>query len=78
MITFGKLESLYEQHLKKEESIYDDLKEKLYKKYKAEGYQDIWAWKKAENEILELRSHPKNVYQMPSRVPPGYDMGDLD
>ena len=66
-----------EEKLRKEEAIWDELRETLYQKYLQEGYYMWWAREMARQDVLELRSMPQNVHAM--TIPKEQTtQGDLD
>ena len=77
LIGYTDIETLYQEKLRKEEAIWDELRETLYQKYLQQGYYMAWAREKARQDVLELRSMPKNVCTM--KIPPEQcKQGDLD
>ena len=71
----SQLEIAFKMHLNKEEKIWKDLEDKLYQKYLKQGYYMWWARQRAGREVLELRSNPVNIHQMPDKIE---NLGDLD
>ena len=77
LLGYTDIETLYQEKLRKEEAIWDELRETLYQKYLQQGYYMWWAREKARQEVLELRSMPKNVCTM--TIPKEFTtQGDLD
>ena len=77
LLGYTDIETLYQEHLRQEAKVWDELRETLYQKYLQEGYYMWWAREKARQEVLELRSMPKNVCTM--TIPKEQTtQGDLD
>ena len=66
-LTSSELERLYQDHIRKESAIWQELTEKLIDRYLSEGYYIWWARIKANNEVLALMSKPRNVLPMPPK-----------
>jgi hypothetical protein len=77
IMTQSQLEMNFKKHIQKEEKIWSELRETIYQKYIKEGYYQWWAEMKADREILELRSMPRNPENM--QIPAEQTLqGDLD
>lgn len=77
LLGYTDIETLYQEHLRQQSKIWEELRQQLYQKYLYEGYWEGFAIVKANNYILELRSKPKNPSKM--RIPKEQTMqGDLD
>ena len=77
LLDYTDIETLHNEHLRKQAKIWADLREQLYQKYLAEGYWEGFALVKANNDILALRSKPKNIHTM--HIPKEQTtQGDLD
>lgn len=64
-LTHSELERLYQEHIRKEAAIWEELRDKLIDEYLRKGYYIQFARVKADNEVLELRSRSRNSYPMP-------------
>ena len=77
LIGYTDLDTFFKQHLKNEANILEELREQLYQQYISEGYWEGFAVVKANNDILRLRSKPKNVLNI--TIPKEQTtQGDLD
>ena len=54
------LEYYFKVHIENQRAIWEELRQKLYQRYIDEGYWEGFAEVKATNDVLELRSGPKN------------------
>jgi len=80
MITYAQVKQYAKEVRDKEETIWNDVEENLYQKYIKEGYFMWWARQKAQKDVLELRSQPRNAHPMPSGLTSEEvkNMGSLD
>ena len=56
--TYKQLEYYFELHILKQRAIWEELRQKLIKKYIDQGYWEGFAEEKATRDVLELRSLP--------------------
>lgn len=76
-MTTAQLEKYHQEFIDREEKIWKELEEKLVFNYLSEGYYILFAKEKARQEVLHLRSNPKNPSMM--RIPAEQTkQGDLD
>jgi len=74
---YSDLDFHYKAHIKNIEDVYETLRQQLIDQYLKEGYWEGFAVVKANNDILALRSMPKNVINL--NIPPEQTtQGDLD
>ena len=77
LLSYTDITTIYNEKLRQEAKIWSELREQLYQQYLAEGYWEGFALVKANNDILDLKSKPKNVSTM--HIPPEQTtQGDLD
>lgn len=77
LMNYSDLDFHFKRHLKKQHDIYEELRQQLIEQYLKEGYLLLWAEAKANSDVLNLMSIPKNVCSM--TIPPEYTkQGDLD
>ena len=77
LMSYTDLDFHFKAHLKKQRDIYEELRQQLIEEYLRQGYWEGFAVVKANNDILALRSKPKNVLTM--TIPPEQTkQGDLD
>lgn len=77
LMSYSDLDFYFKAHLKKERDIYEELRQQLIKEYLKQGYWEGFAVVKANNDILALRSKPRNVETL--HIPPEQTtQGDLD
>ena len=77
LLTYTELDSHFKAHLAKENAIYQELRDQLIEEYIKQGFWYGFALVKANNDILRLRSKPKNVLSM--TIPEGQTKNsDLD
>ena len=77
LIGYTDIETLYQEHLRKQDAIWKELKNDLYIDYLSQGYSMWFAQVKAENDVLKIMSKPKNVCTM--TIPKEQTtQGDLD
>ena len=77
LIGYTDVETLFQEHLRQQANIWAELRQQLYKQYLSEGFSMWFAEIKADMDIKELRSKPKNTSTMviPSEQT---TQGDLD
>ena len=64
LMDYSDLDFHFKAHLKKQHDIYEELRQQLIEEYLNQGYWYGFALVKANNDILALRSKPKNVHTM--------------
>ena len=60
LLSHTDITTLYNEKLRQEAKIWEDLRQQIVQKYLDQGYWRLWAEVKAEHEVWELRSEPKN------------------
>ena len=60
LLSHTDITTLYNEKLRQEAKIWEDLRQQIVQKYLDQGYGRLWAEVKAEHEVWELRSVPKN------------------
>lgn len=77
LIGYTDIETLYQEHLRQEAKVWDNLTEHFYQVYLSEGYLAPWAKVKATQQMYKLRSLGRKSHQM--TIPPEQTkQGDLD
>ena len=77
LLSYTDLDNHFKAHLKKEHDIYEELRQQFIKEYENQGFWYGFALVKANNDILKLRSKPKNVLSI--TIPKEQTtQGDLD
>ena len=64
LLSYADITTLYNEKLRQEAKIWEDLRQQIVQKYLDQGYGRLWAEVKAEHEVLELRSKPNNPSTM--------------
>ena len=77
LIGYTDITTLFNEHLRREAKVWEELRQSLYDSYIAQGYWEGFAIVKANNDILKLRSMPRKVHTM--TIPKEQTtQGDLD
>ena len=77
LIGYTDITTLFNEHLRREAKVWEELRQSLYDSYIAQGYLEGFAVVKANNDILALRQKPKNVLTL--NIPKEFTKdGDLD